>query len=119
MAAETYDLTIDQGADWFWTLRWKVGSSERNSVNKDTSGYTARMQVRRLHRDDEIEMELTTENGGIVVGSDGSFQLHATSAQTAQLIPGKNVYDIEAIDSNGIVTKLVRGTVTAVAEVTR
>lgn len=119
MAADTYDLTIDQGADWFWTIRWKVGSNARSSVSKDTTGYTARMQVRRKHTDTVTILNLTTANGGIVVGSDGSFQLHATAVQTATMPVGKSVYDVEAIAPNGVVTKLARGQVTVVAEVTR
>jgi hypothetical protein len=119
MAADTYDLTIDQGADWFWTIRWKVGSSARSATPKDTTGYTARMQVRRRHTDTTTQLNLTTENGGIVVGSDGSFQLRATAIQTAAISSGRGVYDVEAISPTGIVTKLARGQISIVAEVTR
>lgn len=119
MAADTYDLTIDQGADWFWTIRWKVGSNARTSVAKNTSGYTARMQVRRKHTDTATVLNLTTANGGIVVGSDGSFQLRATATQTAAMPPGKSVYDVEAIAPDGVVTKLARGQIVVVPEVTR
>ena len=43
MAADTYDLTIDQGADWFWSIRWLVGKTKRASTPKDVSGYTVRL----------------------------------------------------------------------------
>jgi hypothetical protein len=119
MAADTYDLTIDQGADWSWTIRWKVGSNERRATLKDTDGYTARMQVREKYSSPNALVTLSTENDRIVFGSDGSFQLNLPSSVTEELTPGKYVYDFEAISPEGTVTKLVRGTFRVVAEVTR
>lgn len=119
MAADTYDLTIDQGADWFWTVTWKVGSTARSSTFKDTTGFTARMQVRAKYDSPTTVLNLSSANGGIAVSSAGIFSVHATAAQTAAVTPGKYVYDIEAVAPNGTVTKLARGTVRVVAEVTR
>lgn len=119
MAADTYDLTIDQGADWQWTIRWKVGSNERRATPKDTDGYTARMQVRQKYDSATAVITLTTENGRIEFGSDGSFQLNIPSSVTKDLPPGKFVYDFEAVSPEGFVTKLVRGTFRVVPEVTR
>jgi hypothetical protein len=119
MAADTYDLTIDQGADWTWTIRWKVGASERRARLKDTTGYTARMQVRQKYDSLNAIITLNTENGRIVLGSDGSFQLNIPSSITETLPSGKYVYDFEAVSPEGFVTKLVRGTFRVVPEVTR
>ena len=119
MAADTYDLTIDQGADWTWTIRWKVGANERRAELKDTTGYTARMQVRQKYDSLNPVISLTTENGLIELGSDGSFQLNIPSSVTEDLPPGKFVYDFEAVSPEGFVTKLVRGTFRVVPEVTR
>ncbi len=119
MAADTYDLTIDQGADWFWTIRWKTGPNARSSVAKNTSGYTARMQVRPTYGSSTMTLSLTSANGGISVSDNGMFQIHATAAQTAAISSGKYVYDVEAVSSSGVVTKLARGTVQVVPEVTR
>ena len=119
MAADTYDLTIDQGADWFWTVTWKVGSTAKSSAPKNTTGFTARMQVRAKFNSSTAALNLTSSNGGIVVSSNGVFSLHVTAAQTAAIPPGKYVYDVEAVAPGGVVTKLARGTVRVVAEVTR
>jgi hypothetical protein len=119
MAADTYDLTVDQGADWSWTIRWKVGSTERRATMKDTAGFKARMQVRQKYDSPSVLISLTTENGRIVFGSDGSFQLNIPSSITETLTPGKYVYDFEAVSPGGAVTKLVRGTFRVVPEVTR
>lgn len=119
MAADSYDLTIDQGADWFWTIRWKVGSTQRSSIDKNTTGFTARMQARETFSSATTVLNLTSANGGIVVSSNGVFSIHATATQTSAIAPGKYVYDLEAIASNGTVTKLARGTIRVVPEVTR
>lgn len=119
MAADTYDLTIDQGADWFWTITWKVGSTAKSSTQKNTTGFTARMQARVKYDSPTTVLNLTSANGGVVVSSNGIFSLHATAAQTAAIAPGKYVYDVEAVAPNGVVTKLARGTIRVVAEVTR
>jgi hypothetical protein len=119
MASDTYDLTIDQGADWFWTIRWKVGSTQRNAVPVNLVNFTARMQIRQKFDSAQPIISLTTENGRIVLGPDASFQLNIPSNTTAILPPGKFVYDFEAVSPAGIVTKLVRGTVNVIPEVTR
>ena len=119
MAADTYDLTIDQGADWFWTVTWKVGSTAKSSMPKNTTGFTARMQVRAKYDSPTAVLNLTSANGGIIVSSNGIFSVHATAVQTAAIAPGKYVYDIEVVAPSGVVTKLARGTVRVVAEVTR
>lgn len=119
MAAETYDLRIDQGADWTWTIRWKVGSSPRNQTMKDTTGFTCRMQIREKYTSATTLISLSTPSSGIVRGSDGSFQITITAAQSATLPAGSFVYDVEAVSPTGQVTKLVRGKVRVVPEVTR
>jgi len=118
MAADTYDLTIDQGADWFWTVTWKVGSTARSSVAKDTTGYTARMHIRARYGSSTIALNLSSSNG-IDFSTTGIISIHATATQTAAVEPGKYVYDLEAVAPDGVVTKLARGTVRVVAEVTR
>jgi hypothetical protein len=122
MASDTYDLTIDQGADWFWTIRWRVGSTQKNAVPKDVTGYSARMQFRRAYTTPDPPMISLTSapNGGITVdGPIGSFSVRLTSDQTSALEPGKSVYDFEVVGLDGIVTKISRGTVTVIPEVTR
>jgi hypothetical protein len=119
MASDTYDLSIDQGADWSWTIRWKVGSTQRNAVPVNLTNFTARMQIRQKFESPQPIISLTTQNGRIVIGPDASFQTNIPSSTTATLPPGKFVYDFEAVSPTGIVTKLVRGTVSIIPEVTR
>lgn len=48
----------------------------------DLSGRSARMHIRRDRDDYDFVFELTTENGGIALGDDGSIQLSISADQT-------------------------------------
>lgn len=110
MAADSYDITIDQGADWYWTVRWKLGNSERTAKPKNVTGYTVRLVIADDYNATVYRLQLTTANGGaVVVGTDGSFQFHATASQTNALQPRKYKYEVLATSPTNVVTKLARG----------
>lgn len=120
MTAGTYDLSVDQGADWFWTITWKVGSTARSSTPKNTTGFTARMQVRAKYDSPTAVVSLNSVGSqGLTVSSNGIFSLHLTAAQTSNIPSGKYIYDVEAISPTGVVTKLARGAFRVIPEVTR
>ena len=121
LAAQTYDLQVDQGAHWFWTVTWKEGHSQKTAQPKNLTGYTGRMQMRtKPGATGAPSVTLTTENGGInITPSTGQVTATMTATATAALTAGKYVYDLELVDSTGVVTKLARGTVTVIREVTR
>jgi hypothetical protein len=117
MPAAIVNLTIEQGADWSQPLQWKTGTP---AVAVNLTGYTARMQVRRTAASTEKTVELTTENGRITItAGTGTVALSLTAAVTAAIVAGVYVYDLELVSSGGIVTRLVQGTFTVSAEVTR
>jgi hypothetical protein len=126
---EDYDLVIDRGADWDWTIRWKVGRTKRTAVPKDTTGYLVRMQIRRSRDEDpEIAPLVFIDNGdegGIEIGSDFSFQFHLSHQQTSVIpepaagMPDKGVFDVEAESPEGRITKLTRGTVLFNPDITK
>ena len=41
MVSDAFDITIEQNADWFWTVTWKTGLNQRTAVAKDITGYFA------------------------------------------------------------------------------
>ena len=111
-----YDMTIYQGASFDTTLTWKVGDP---ATPVNLTGYTARLQVRTSVDAATTALELTTANGGIVLGgAAGTVALAVTAAATATLSPGYYVYDLELVNG-ATVTRLVEGRVTVSAEVTR
>lgn len=116
MTAATRDLVIEQGATFYQPLRWK--DSDGNPI--DLTNYTARMQIRRNHESDVVLLSLTTENSRIELGGSlGTINLIITAADTKDLNFSEAVYDLELIDGNGKVTRLLQGAVTLSPEVTR
>lgn len=117
MTAGTYNLIIEQGATFTRVITW------RDSYNAlvDLTNYTARMMARLKFDDANPIFELTTENGGIALGGvAGTITLTisatATAAFDAQV---HGVYDLELVDSGGVVTRLIKGKCTFDREATK
>lgn len=116
MAAAYYDILIEQGATFQRTFVWK----DSNEDPVDITGYTARMQIRRKKSSTTAEHEATTENGGITLGDTaGTVAITIAATDTADFSFSKGVYDLELVDPQGVVTRLVEGGVEVNQEVTR
>lgn len=82
-------------------------------------GYIARMQVREKLTSDEVILEATTENGGIVMDTeDCTITIYLTDEDTAALNFTQAVYSLELV-KNGETTPFLVGSVTLQREVTR
>lgn len=115
MAAITYDLYIEQGAEFTKRFIWK--DSTGTPVN--LTGYTARMQIRPTVGSDTVLMENTTENGRIALGgSAGTIDVTLGATITAELAKG-GVYDLELVQTADDVVRFAEGQVTLSKEVTR
>ena len=123
MLAGTYNITADQGSSFVLVINFKY--PDPNDPTGETflawnlSGYTARMQIRRLITDADFMIELTTENNGVELesGEAGEIRLIMTPTQTAAL-ESDGVYDLEIIE--GVeVNKVIAGGFTLIPEVTR
>ena len=96
------------------------GGLADNGTPNNLTGYTARMQVRATIAAASALLDLTTSNGGIVLGGTaGTIRILATAAQTAALTIDEGFYDLELIDGAGAVRRLLYGAVTVSKEVTR
>lgn len=112
MSAGKYNLVIEQGADF--ALAFTV--AEDGSA-KDLSDYSARAQMRTKKTAADITETFTCT---ITDADAGKLKMALTNAQTKALSPGLYFYDLElftASDAN--VTRLLEGTATVTAEVTR
>ena len=117
MPAGELDIYIEQGATFRKTLTWKTGSP---AMPVDLTGYSARLQVRAKIDDAEPLLSLTTENGGITLGTtDGTIALYLSATDSAAIDWKKGLYDLELTAPNGDVTRLVAGSVEVSFEVTR
>ena len=116
--AGLYNVTIDQGADWFLDVTYE----NPNGTPVNLQNYTAALQLRSLPSSASAALTLTTANGGITItAGTGLVALRATAAQTMAIDEGNYVYDVEIYSpaNPAVVTRLVQGQITVSAEVTR
>lgn len=115
MIAGVYNINIDQGATFERILTVK----DANNVLFNFSGYTARMHIRAELEDATPVAILTTENGYITLGgAAGTVTLMLPPIVTKDL-DRDCVYDLEVVDANNRVYRLLKGIVRVDAEVTR
>jgi len=114
MIAGKYNLNIDQGA----TFERSFSVKNPDGTPFDFAGYQARMQIRPEVDSDTIDVELTTENGRITFGENGTFQIMIPSSVT-ELMRHEGVYDLELLPPSGKVYRLIKGLVRVDLEVTR
>lgn len=115
MATVKYKLKINQGATLRKPFTWKAG---QNPV--DLTGFTGQMQIRETIESEIVIAELTSANGGIVVGPEpGQFHIYMSAEATAALDFESAVYDLELQSPQGDVTRILAGDVSLSREVTR
>lgn len=106
MPAGNLDLLIEQGATFVKDLVWKAGTP---SVGVDLTGCTGLLQVRARRSDEDVILELSTENDRITFGPAlGAIHLEVTDEDTALLTKG-GVYDLLITDSSGATIRLLEG----------
>jgi hypothetical protein len=112
MESQQYNFTIPQGATFSLNLQYELDSQP-----VDIEGYEVRMQIRKSY-DLPAVVELTTENGGIVVSDVNNIDLTIDAETTEELTAGRYLYDIELVDE-GVVERILLGVATVSAEVTK
>lgn len=125
MIAGSYNITCEQGTSFSRVIALeqpRTPTEENPSLYEVYSlvDHTARMQVRRtLESTGSPIISLTTENEKIELdGINGLITLILSATDTAALT-SSGVYDLEIIDINGLVSRVIQGTFTLSLEVTR
>lgn len=110
--ATTYNLAIDQGADFSNTFTAKDST---NTV-RNLTGYTGRAQLRRSY----ASTSNVTFTVNIDTPADGNVKITLSNAATANLKYGRYLYDLELTKtSDNTIERLYEGIVTVYPEVTR
>ena len=113
--AGTYNIIADQGATFGRTITWN--DADGDPIN--LSAYTARMQVRPIASSSTVALELTTENGRITLGGAlGTITLTVPASAMDDVEAGNYAYDLEMVNGSDV-TRLLMGSFTVRAEVTR
>ena len=104
-------MTLEQGADFTTTVT--VNGSNGSPTN--LTSYTAAAQLRKSYYS-------TTANSFTVTVSNaanGELTMAMSAANTANLTPGRYVYDLLITSPTSIKTRVVEGVVTILPSVTR
>lgn len=116
MISAKYDFEIEQGTDVLVPLILK--DSEGAVI--DLTGYKARMQMRHLITSSDAIDTLTTENDRIKIEPNlGKITLIFRNQITEKFPIGSFVYDVEIVSPSGFVTRILKGKIKILGEVTR
>ena len=113
MNCQRYDFDVQQGATWFQQLAYEIDGEPVN-----IEAYSCRMNVRKSY-DLPVEVELSTGNGKISITETNKINLELSATETAALIAGRYLYDIELVNLNNDVERILYGMFTVHAEVTK
>lgn len=102
------NLVIDQGT----TFASSIEVLDENDNAIELSNYVARGQMRKTYTSSNAVSFTTTTNTGILV-------ISLTAGQTANITAGRYVYDVELVDTQNTVVRILEGIVTITPEVTR
>ena len=105
------NINADQGSDFFSIIT--VEGADGNIFN--LTGYTARGQVRKTYAS-STAYDL---HASINSPTHGEITISLSSTQTAAMRPGRYVYDVEIVDAQNVVTRVVEGQVEVSPRVTR
>ncbi len=104
------NIVIDQGT----TFSTSISLTDENGDAIDLTGYTGRSQMRKHYTSSNSQSFTVVLNT-----SEGTVALSLTPVQTANLTPGRYVYDVEVVSAANVVSRIVEGIVTVTPEVTR
>jgi len=114
--AGQYNIIADQGATFARVVTWK----DDTGTPVNLTGYSARMQVRQRYVSTSTVLSLTSPSSGITLGTtNGQIQINVSATTMAGISAGDYRYDLELVSGGGVVTRLLMGSFTVRAEVTR
>lgn len=105
------NLYIDQGTSYSIT----IDLTDAAGNVQDLTGYTAQAQIRKTYSSSTVTETFSTS----ITESQGKVTISLTPAQTAAIEAGRYVYDVNATDNAGTVTRIVEGQAIVTPGVTR
>jgi hypothetical protein len=102
------NLVIDQGS----TFASSIDILDDNDEPVNLTNYTSRGQIRKHYTStNSVSFTTTLSNGSLIIS--------LTANQTANMVSGRYVYDLELVDPSNTVLRILEGIVTVTPEVTR
>lgn len=112
MAAYT-ELIMDQGASFNNVINL---TDDLSNASLNILGYTVRSQMRRSYYSVNATANITCT---ITNSSNGEITMSMTAANTTLIKAGRYLFDLETVDLNGIVSRVLEGIITVTPQITR
>ncbi len=112
MAAGYQELFIEQGADFSTSITL----DDADNVSFNLTGYIAKSQIKKSYYSSSITAQFTIT---IPTPADGVLNMALNSANTANIAPGRYVYDVVIKNPSNQVTRVLEGIVNIVPQVTK
>lgn len=111
MAAGYQELFVEQGSDY--TTSITLDDVDGNAF--DLTNYTSKGQIRKSYYSANATAEFTIT---ITNPVDGTIGLTLNSANTANIAPGRYVYDVVIKNNQNVKTRVLEGIVNVLPQVT-
>lgn len=106
------ELTIDQGT----TFQTSIDLANDDGTAINVANYTFESQIRKSYYSSNATANLTVT---VVDEANGNVTLSLTAAQTANITPGRYLYDVKMTTAADVTTRIVEGIVTVTPQVSR
>ena len=104
------NLVVDQGTDYSTSITL----TDDNGNLVDLTGYAANSQIRKTYSSSNaVSFSITLQE------ANGVVQLALTANQTANMTPGRFVYDVYLTSNTSVKSRIVEGIVTLTPRVTQ
>ena len=107
------ELYMDQGASFTNTL---TITDDVTNAPVNISGYTLTSQMRRSYYSANATANITCT---IVSANTGNVQMSMTPANTSNIKAGRYLFDVETIDTNNYVVRILEGIINVTPGITR
>lgn len=107
------ELYMDQGATFENTL---TITDDLTNASVNISGYTITSQMRRSYYSANATANIICT---IVNAATGNVLMSLAAANTANIRPGRYLFDVETTDTNGKINRILEGIINVTPGVTR
>lgn len=107
------ELFMDQGADFKNIINL---TDDTTNVNINLDSYIIRSQMRRSYYSANPTANIVCT---ISDSPNGEIMMTLAAANTSNIKAGRYLFDLEATDSNGFVTRILEGIITVTPEITK
>jgi hypothetical protein len=107
------ELYMDQGTTFNNTLNI---TDDISGAKVNIAGYTVRSQMRRSYYSANASATITCT---ILDASNGAILMSLPAANTSNIKAGRYLFDVETIDTNNVISRILEGIITVTPEITR